>query len=152
MSTGKLKAQYNRVRTRYACLCIPFDPMQHCPLYQQPRMHSMQLCQSILPAAVYCSHPCSMYTRPCCLPLLLSPFHSTALHTTSIWENTIGLQQDQAGTNSAIEASIYAPGGAGRGRDARRQRAQELIESSKLCDHYSCWWSPSQCTCAAVHQ
>jgi hypothetical protein len=62
----------------------------------------------------------------------LSAAHSTALHTTSIWENTIGLQQDQAGTNSAIEASIYAPGGGGRGRDARRQRAQELIESSEL--------------------
>lgn len=56
---------------------------------------------------------------------------STALQTTSIWSNTIGLQQDQAGTNSAVEASIYAPGGGGRGREAKRQRAQELIEASK---------------------
>eukprot|EP00878_Enallax_costatus_P002465 GHUV01002645.1.p1 GENE.GHUV01002645.1~~GHUV01002645.1.p1 ORF type:complete len:226 (+),score=71.89 GHUV01002645.1:1096-1773(+) len=71
MSTGKLKAQYNRVRT------------------------------------------------------------STALHTTSIWSNTIGLQQEQAGTNQAIEAQIYAPGGGGSGgRAAKRQRAQELIEAT----------------------
>jgi len=71
MSTGKLKAQYNRVRT------------------------------------------------------------STALHTTSIWSNTIGLQQEQAGTNAAIEAQIYAPGGGGGGgRHAKRQRAQELIQAA----------------------
>eukprot|EP00775_Hariotina_reticulata_P007225 gene7225-7438_t len=71
MSTGKLKAQYNRVRT------------------------------------------------------------STALHTTSIWSNTIGLQQEQAGTNSVIESQIYAPGGGGGGgRAAKRQRAQELIEAT----------------------
>ncbi|WIA19904.1 hypothetical protein OEZ85_005798 [Tetradesmus obliquus] len=70
MSTGKLKAQYNRVRT------------------------------------------------------------STALQTTSIWANTIGLQEEQKGSNQAIEASIYAPGGGGRGREAKRQRAQELIEAS----------------------
>jgi hypothetical protein len=56
---------------------------------------------------------------------------STALHTTSIWSNTIGLQQEQAGTNSVIEAQIYAPGGGGGGgRAAKRQRAQELIEAS----------------------
>lgn len=57
---------------------------------------------------------------------------STALHTTSIWSNTIGLQQEQAGTNQAIEAQIYAPGGGGGGgRAAKRQRAQELIEASE---------------------
>jgi hypothetical protein len=56
---------------------------------------------------------------------------STALQTSSIWANTIGLQEEQKGTNQAIEASIYAPGGGGRGREAKRQRAQELIEASE---------------------
>lgn len=74
-----------------------------------------------------------------CLHLLCS----TALHTTSIWSNTIGLQQDQAGTNSAIEASIYAPGGGGRNREAKRQRAQELIEASK-CSTASDWVAECQ--------
>eukprot|EP00877_Chromochloris_zofingiensis_P014118 jgi/Chrzof1/8960/Cz03g31020.t1 len=56
---------------------------------------------------------------------------SAALHTTSIWSNTIGLEQEQTGTNAAIEAAIYAPGGGGGGgRTARRQRAQELIQAA----------------------
>jgi hypothetical protein len=61
--------------------------------------------------------------------------HSTALHTSSIWANTIGIESEQAGTNAAIEASIYAPGGGGRGRAHKQQRAQELIEqcASLLC-------------------
>lgn len=86
-------------------------------------------------------------SRPLLLCCLCLRTHSTALHTTSIWSNTIGLQQDQAGTNSAIEASIYAPGGGGRGRDAKRQRAQELIEASELTNgpgvSLSCLWRSS---------
>jgi hypothetical protein len=62
---------------------------------------------------------------------------STALQTSSIWANTIGLQEEQKGTNQAIEASIYAPGGGGRGREAKRQRAQELIEASEFVQHIS---------------
>jgi hypothetical protein len=48
-----------------------------------------------------------------------------------MWNTTIGVEQD-AGANSAIEASLRAPtrgGGAGGGREARRQAAQDLIEA-----------------------
>lgn len=78
-----------------------------------------------------CMHAHSVKTLIIVLSACLL-FCSTALHTTSIWSNTIGLQQEQAGTNQAIEAQIYAPGGGGGGgRAAKRQRAQELIEASR---------------------
>jgi hypothetical protein len=57
-----------------------------------------------------------------------TPLHSNALKTTDIWSNTIGIDSE-GGTNAVIEASIYAPGGGGRGRAAKQQRAQELIAS-----------------------
>lgn len=97
-----------------------------------------------------CLHPlhalclmCVAITPACCCVCAFHLLCSTALHTTSIWSNTIGLQQDQAGTNSAIEASIYAPGGGGRGRQAKQQRAQELIEASK-CLTASDWVAECQ--------
>lgn len=58
---------------------------------------------------------------------------SVALQGNNMWTNTIGIEQDpQAGSNSAIEASLRAPshGGGAAGRVARRERAQELIKAS----------------------
>mmetsp|Transcript_971 Transcript_971/g.1527 ORF Transcript_971/g.1527 Transcript_971/m.1527 type:complete len:221 (-) Transcript_971:559-1221(-) len=56
---------------------------------------------------------------------------STSLRANDMWTNTIGLEQDpQAGSNSAIEAAIYAPTVGGASRVARRELAQQLIKSS----------------------
>ncbi len=59
--------------------------------------------------------------------------HSTALKANDMWTNTIGQIQDpQAGSNSVIEASIYAPGRGGGGNKVQRQeKAQQLIASGK---------------------
>ena len=48
-----------------------------------------------------------------------------------MWTNTIGQTADpQAGSNSAIEASIYAPGGRGGGnRAARQEKALQLVSA-----------------------
>jgi hypothetical protein len=49
-----------------------------------------------------------------------------------MWTNTIGQIQDpQAGSNSVIEASIYAPTRGGGNRAARQEKAQQLIASCK---------------------
>ncbi|GFH22941.1 uncharacterized protein HaLaN_20480 [Haematococcus lacustris] len=56
----------------------------------------------------------------------------TSLRANDMWTNTIGLEQDpQAGSNSVIEAQIYAPthGGGGK-RTERRELAQQLIQAS----------------------
>lgn len=63
-----------------------------------------------------------------------------------MWTNTIGQEMDpQAGSNSAIEAQIYAPGGGGgSNRAQRRELAQQLIQAggatitwrSVLCAHH----------------
>ncbi|GAX80609.1 hypothetical protein CEUSTIGMA_g8044.t1 [Chlamydomonas eustigma] len=56
---------------------------------------------------------------------------STALKANDMWTNTIGQIQDpQAGSNSVIEASIYAPTRGGGNRAARQEKAQQLIASS----------------------
>lgn len=71
MSTGKLKAQYNRVRT------------------------------------------------------------SVALQGNSMWTKVIGVDQDrQRGSNAAVEASLEAPSYEDRGRRARQEAAQALIEEA----------------------
>lgn len=61
---------------------------------------------------------------------LLIPPLSTALKANDMWTNTIGQTQDpQSGTNSAIEASIYAPTRGGGNRAQRQEKAQQLIAS-----------------------
>jgi hypothetical protein len=57
---------------------------------------------------------------------------STALKGNDMWSNTIGIEQDpQAGTNSAIEASIYAPTRGGGNRAQRQAKAAEMVESGE---------------------
>jgi len=56
---------------------------------------------------------------------------STALRANDMWTNTIGQTQDpQAGSNSAIEAQIYAPTHGGSKRTERREMAQQLIQAA----------------------
>lgn len=158
MSTGKLKAQYNRVRTRWVVLeQHPSPAATACTLpgliwksrclgiltktyrsFVQPRHACMYTCCPVHPPALVpvfsvrlSQHDLRPSMNASYLHTLLSSYCSTALQTSSIWANTIGLQEEQKGTNQAIEASIYAPGGGGRGREAKRQRAQELIEASE---------------------
>ncbi len=64
---------------------------------------------------------------------------STALRGNDMWENTIGVEFDQAGSNAAIEASIYAPThGGGGGRSQRRELAQQLIKTSESMHRTNC--------------
>ncbi|KAK9906706.1 hypothetical protein WJX75_006493 [Coccomyxa subellipsoidea] len=51
---------------------------------------------------------------------------STTLQGNSMWTNTIGSVDPQAGSNSVIEASLNAPQFGG-GRAARRAAAQEAV-------------------------
>jgi hypothetical protein len=47
-----------------------------------------------------------------------------------MWTNTIGMEQDpQAGSNAAIEASIYAPSHGTSTRTQRRELAQQVIQA-----------------------
>ncbi|MEW5308873.1 MAG: hypothetical protein WDW38_000797 [Sanguina aurantia] len=58
---------------------------------------------------------------------------SSALQGNNMWNNTIGITDTNAGSNSVIEASLRAPGGGGGGgggKDRKRERAQQLIEAS----------------------
>lgn len=56
---------------------------------------------------------------------------STALKANDMWTNTIGMEQDpQAGSNAAVEASIYAPTRGGGNRIARQEKALEMAQSA----------------------
>ncbi len=46
-----------------------------------------------------------------------------------MWQNTIGIESEQKGTNAAIEATLHAPSFGGAHKAARIERAQQLIES-----------------------
>lgn len=54
---------------------------------------------------------------------------STALQGNSMWENVIGITNEQAGTNTGVEALINAPtiGGGRKATQARRQAAAEAV-------------------------
>lgn len=54
---------------------------------------------------------------------------STALQGNSMWENVIGITEQQAGTNTGVEALINAPtiGGGRKATQARRQAAAEAV-------------------------
>ena len=69
---------------------------------------------------------------------------STALKANDMWTNTIGMEQDpQAGSNSVIEASIYAPQRGGGQRAARQQTAQQMAQTGAVPwgrGRGRCWW------------
>ena len=88
---------------------------------------------------------------------------SNALKANDMWTNTIGLDQDpQAGSNAAVEASIYAPSVGGSKRKERQDLAQQLVQAGRgsLCllssghpitfflaedeDDYGSWCCPLQ--------
>lgn len=54
---------------------------------------------------------------------------STALQGNSMWENVIGMTNEQAGSNAGVEALINAPtiGGGRKATQARRQAAAEAV-------------------------
>lgn len=54
---------------------------------------------------------------------------STALQGNAMWENVIGISNEQAGTNQGVEALINAPtiGGGRKAAQARRQAAAEAV-------------------------
>ncbi len=81
---------------------------------------------------------------------------STTLQGNSMWTNTIGSVDPQAGSNSVIEASLNAPQFGG-GRAARRAAAQEIVaqtgaHSSALLPTTSCLAAKAFCsrTCAPL--
>eukprot|EP00198_Chlamydomonas_reinhardtii_P005722 XP_001695058.1 predicted protein [Chlamydomonas reinhardtii] len=55
---------------------------------------------------------------------------STALQGNSMWNNVIGIENEQKGTNSAIEAALHAPSYGGGHKAQRMERAQALIEQA----------------------
>uniref|UniRef100_A0A7S3VN04 CCHC-type domain-containing protein n=2 Tax=Dunaliella tertiolecta TaxID=3047 RepID=A0A7S3VN04_DUNTE len=56
---------------------------------------------------------------------------STSLKANDMWSKTIGQEANpQAGSNAAVEASIYAPTHGGSKRAERQENAQKLIEKA----------------------
>ncbi|KAJ9520784.1 hypothetical protein QJQ45_013963 [Haematococcus lacustris] len=142
MSTArgaKLKAQalqYNRVRTRCASPASATSPsQQQAANSRQPTAGSWEGHQQHQGHATF-KLRCHLPACPGLLTLHLATpwsYCSTSLRANDMWTNTIGLEQDpQAGSNSVIEAQIYAPthGGGGK-RTERRELAQQLIQASE---------------------
>lgn len=48
-----------------------------------------------------------------------------------MWNNVIGIENEQKGTNSAIEAALHAPSYGGGHKAQRMERAQALIEQGR---------------------
>lgn len=102
---GVLKPSQNRVRTRY-------DKAVGERSCGEEHVHSPPSPQAHARARRHDTPPLS--------PLLL---RSVALQGNAMWENVIGVVNEQAGTNSGVEALIYAPSHGGGRKAAQERRA-----------------------------
>lgn len=82
-----------------------------------------------MPPAPVPQRGCRASASPAAAAALPVPFPSTALQGNAMWENVIGMTNEQAGSNAGVEALINAPtiGGGRKATQARRQAAAEAV-------------------------